>query len=158
MSLFLIWQWHLWSNHKERQACWLYKCFASIVNKSVFHLDHFLQEVSLPPGPWVAGLHVSPLDDLRHGLHDNPGPQVFLREVFPIRLHVEIILRGVVQVGNVQVDLRKSDSVICQDSIYLSPPPDHLACPLCLWRWPWCFSGDRAISRRLSWWDSQHSL
>ena len=82
----------------------------------------------------MAGLLVSPLDDVRHRLHDQTRPEVFLREVFPVSLNVEIILRGVVQVGNVQVDLRKSDSVICQDSIYLSPPPDHLACPLCLWR------------------------
>ena len=113
---------------------WLYKCFTRIVYKSVFHLDHFPQEVSPPPDPGAAGLLVSPLDDVRHRLHDQTRPEVFLREVFPVSLNVEIILRGVVQVGNVQVDLRKSVSVICQDSIYLSPPPDHLACPLCLWR------------------------
>ena len=53
-----------------------------------------------------------PLDDVRHRLHDQARPEVFLREVFPVRLNVEIILRSVVQVGNIKVDLGKTDSGI----------------------------------------------
>ena len=49
---------------------------------------------------------MSPLDDVRHRLHDNPGPEVILGEVSPIRLDVQIVLRCVVQVGNIQVDLK----------------------------------------------------
>ena len=48
---------------------------------------------------------MSPLDDVRHRLHDNPGPEVIFGEVSPIRLDVQIVLRCVVQVGNIQVDL-----------------------------------------------------
>ena len=91
---------------------WLYECFTRIVYKSVFHLDHFPQEVSPPPDLGAAGLLVSPLDDVRHRLHDQARPEVFLGEVLPVRLNVEIILRSVVQVGNIKVDLGKTDSGI----------------------------------------------
>ena len=55
---------------------------------------------------------MSPFDDVGHRLHDNAGPQVFLGEVFPIRLDVQIILRGVVQVGNIQVNLSRTEYVL----------------------------------------------
>ena len=65
---------------------------------------------------------MSPPDDLRHGLHDDAGPQVFLGEVFPIRLYVEMIVSGVVKVGNIQVDLRKRNNSVTisqSSSLYL---------------------------------------
>ena len=48
---------------------------------------------------------MSPLDDLGHGLHDTAGPEVVPGEVSPLGLDVDVVLCGVVKVGNIKEDL-----------------------------------------------------
>ena len=51
---------------------------------------------------------MSPLDDVRHRLHDQSRPEVFLGEVPLLSLDKQEVLSGVVKVGDVQVYLLAS--------------------------------------------------